>query len=125
MLFFSFGNRAFNKEYSESNIYIIISPKQSHESPFQFLEKAIEFIDEKIYPGEDFKSDYAGIKLIEGNYENIVMKWISSMSQSIEICFDDIQNVHRIKCNNSDPYRDEFLIETNEEYIIFLWSTTA
>lgn len=29
------------------------------------------------------------------------------------------------ECSSSDPYRDEYLIETAEEYMMFLWSTTA
>ena len=125
MLFFSFGNRAFNKEYSESNIYMIISPKEKYNSKLAFLEAAVDFVNEKVYPREDFKSDYEGMYLKDGEYRNILKKWIDSMNQSIEISFDDILNIQRIKCDSSDPYRDEYLLETQEEYVMFLWSVTA
>ena len=42
-----------------------------------------------------------------------------------EYSFDDILNIQRIKCDSSDPYRDEYLVETQDEYIMFLWSVTA
>ena len=48
MLFFSFGNRAFNKEYSESNIYMIISSKEKYISKLEFLEAAVDFVNEKV-----------------------------------------------------------------------------
>jgi len=125
MLFFSFGNRAFNKEFSESNIYVVVSPKYEYEDELSFLDKAINFIDDKVYPGEDFKSEYEGIYLKDGEYKEIIDRWIQSMNQSIEIKMDEIIGVQRIKCSSSDQYRDEYLIETAEEYMMFLWSTTA
>lgn len=125
MLFFSFGNRAFNKEFSESNIYVVVSPKYEYEDELSFLDKAINFIDDKVYPGEDFKSEYEGIYLKDGEYKEIIDRWIQSMNQSIEIKMDEIIEVQRIKCSSSNPYRDEYLIETAEEYMMFLWSTTA
>ena len=51
MLFFSFGNRAFNMEFSESNIYVVVSPKYEYEDELSFLDKAINFIDDKVYHG--------------------------------------------------------------------------
>ena len=78
-----------------------------------------------MYPGEDFKSEYEGIYLKDGEYKEIINRWIQSMDQSIEIKMDEIIEIQRIKCGSYDPYRDEYLIETAEEYMIFLWSTTA
>ncbi|MCR5120235.1 MAG: hypothetical protein K6B44_11550, partial [Lachnospiraceae bacterium] len=71
------------------------------------------------------KADYEGMYLRDGDYGAIVEHWIESMDQAIELSFDDIIEIKRIKCSSSDPYRDEYLIETEEEYIMFLWSTTA
>lgn len=125
MVFFSFCGRAFNKEYCESNIYIVIAAKEYYKTSLDFINNAVEYINDKVYPGENFKSDYEGIILKEGNFVDIVKHWIDSMNQSIEIKIDDITNIQRIKCNNSDSYRDEYLIETATEYIMLLWSTTA
>ncbi len=125
MIFFSFGNRVFNKEYSESNIYMVVARKDRYTDPIDFLNKAVSFIDEKVYPGEDFKADYEGMYLKDGEYRDIVERWILSMDKSVEIKMDDILNIRRIKCDSSDPYRDEYVLETKDEYIMFLWSTTA
>ena len=125
MIFLSFGNRAFNKEYTESNIYMIVSPKGKYSDPLDFLTDAVAFVDEKVYPGEDFKADYEGMYLRDGDYGAIVEQWSESMDQSIELSFDDIIDIKRIKCISYDPLRDEFLIETKEEHVMFLWFTTA
>ncbi len=125
MIFFSFGGKAFNKEYCETNIYIIIASKKDFNSQIDFLNRSIAFVNDKVYPGEEFASDYEEMSLKEGEYEEIVERWIDSMNNQIEIKFDEIKGIKRIKCNNYDPHRDEYLIETDCEYIMFLWSTTA
>lgn len=124
MIFFSFNDKVFNKEYKHSNIYIVISGRDNYDNAFNFIDKAVEFVNDKVYPGENFKSDFEGVKFKEGLYEDIIKHWIDSMDESIEIKFDDITNIHRIKCNNSNPLRDEYLVETPTEYIMFLWSCT-
>ena len=125
MIFLSFSGGAFNYRYSESNIYLVMAPKEDYGNPQEFMEKAIKYIDEKVYPGEDFKADYKGMYLKDGNYGDIVQRWIDSMNQSIEVKFDEITKIQRIKCDGSDPLRDEFMIETSREYVMFFWSTTA
>ena len=125
MVFLSFSGGAFNYKNSESNIYMVVAPKEDYDNPKDFLEKAIKYIDEKVYPGEGFKTDYEGMHLMEGNYGAIVQHWIDSMNQSIEVKFDEVTGIQRIKCDGYDPYRDEFVIETSREYVMFLWSTTA
>lgn len=46
------------------------------------------------------------------------------MNQSIEIIFDEILNIRRIVLKNYNPLRDDFLIETEDEYIMFSWWIT-
>ena len=53
--------------------------------------------------------------LKDGEFGAKVEHWIASMDQSIELSFDDIIDIKRIKCISYDPLRDEFLIETNAE----------
>ena len=79
----------------------------------------------RVYVQQIQQADYEGMYLKDGDYGAIVEHWIESMDQSIELSFDDIIDIKRIKCSSYDPLRDEFLIETKEEYVMFLWSTTA
>lgn len=125
MLYFSFGNLAFNGKSSESMIDMVVSGKSKFDNADVFLVDAIRYIDEGIYPGEGIKEDYQGAYLKEGLYKDIVMKWIASMNEKIEISFDDIQKTYRIKLDHYDPMRDEFILETADEFIMFSWSTSA
>ncbi len=91
MLYFSFGNLAFNGKSSESIIDIVISGKSKFKDADAFLVDAIKYMDEEIYPGEGIKEDYNGAHLKEGLYKEIVMRWIASMNEKVDISFDDIQ----------------------------------
>jgi len=125
MLYFSFGNLAFNDKSSESMIYMVASGKSKYDNEDAFFVDAIRYIDEEIYPGEGIKEDYSGAYLKEGLYKDIVMQWIASMNEKVEISFDEIRKTYRIKLNHYDPMRDEFILETADEFIMFSWSTSA
>ena len=125
MLYFSFGNLAFNGKSSESMIDIVISGKSKFKDADAFLVDAIKYMDEEIYLGEGIKEDYNGAHLKEGLYIEIVMRWIASMNEKVDISFDDIQKTYRIKLDHYDPMRDEFILETADEFIMFSWSTSA
>ncbi len=120
----SFENKAFNKGYGGVEIDMIFAPKAKYDDAMQFLEAAIKRTDEDIYPGCSELRDFEGLTLREGNYNAIVEEYISSMNESIEMIFDDIHNIRRIVLKNYDPLRDDFLIETEDEYIMFSWWIT-
>lgn len=125
MLFFSFGNLAFNSKASESMIEMIVSAKNRYDNPQSFFESAVKYIDEDIYPGEGIKEDYDGAYLKEGLYADIVRKWISSMDEKVDIQMDEVVKTYRIKLPYYEPMKDEFILETADEYIMFSWSTSA
>lgn len=125
MLYYSFGSLAFNCKSGESMIDMVISGKSKYNNADTFLADAIRFIDEEIYPGEGIKEDYSGAHLKEGLYKDIVMQWIDSMNEKVAITFSEIQKIYRIKLEQYDPMRDEFVLETADEYIMFSWSTSA
>ena len=125
MIYFSFVNLAFNSKSSESTINIVISSKSRYGAPGIFAEAAIGFLDEKIYPGDGIKDDYPGMKLRAGLYENIVREWISSLDKIVDIQADNIIRTFRIVTDQFDPMRDEYILETEDEYIMFLWCTSA
>lgn len=125
MLYFSFGNLAFNGKSSESMIDMVVSGKGKFDNADAFLVEVIRYLDKEIYPGDDIKEDYSGANLKEGLYKDIVNQWIASMNEKVEISFDEIQKTYRIKLDHYDPMRDEFILETADEYIMFSWSTSA
>ena len=125
MLYFGFGNFAFNDKSSESTIFMIVSAKCRYNEPQKFLTEAFRYLDEKIDPGYNTAAEYEGASLKEGQYLNIVEQWISTMNERIEIQVSDILKTYRIKHAQYDPFCDEFLLETANEYILFHWSTAA
>lgn len=125
MLYFSFGNLAFNGKSSESMIDMVVSGKGKFDNADAFLVEVIRYLDKEIYPGDGIKEDYSGAYLKEGSYKDIVNQWIASMNEKVEISFDEIQKTYRIKLDHYDPMRDEFILETADEYIMFSWSTSA
>ena len=125
MLFFSFDSPVFNKGYEYSNISMVVSVKAKYASPHLFMKEAFRFIDEEIYPEEDIITEYAGAHLKEGRYSEIVKRWIATMSEKVDIQMDKIIKTYRIKCPSYRPFNDDFILETTDEYIMFLWSTSA
>ena len=54
MIAFSFGNEAFNKEYTEQTIEILVDAKIKHQSPDAFAHVALDYLDTEVYPGERY-----------------------------------------------------------------------
>lgn len=125
MIHFSFGNSAFNCGSSESTTEMTVAPKAIYENPEQFLRAAVAFMDEKVNPGYGIKEEYEGARLKAGQYTDIVKNWLATMNEKVEVCIDEIQKAWRIKKVQPDPISDEFVLETADEYILFLWTTSA
>ncbi len=125
MIFFSFGNLAFNQINSESTIDMVVAAKEKYKDANSFFEEAVTYLDEVIYPGDDTKQEYEGAILKDGNYNDIVKHYIELMDQKVLIEFDDIQKIERIKLAHDGYLREEFIIETNTEFIMLAWSTSA
>ncbi len=123
MLYFSFYDKAFPKEYRVFQIEMVIAPKSTYEDELSFVNAALDFLGDRVYKDIDMQAEHEGVHLKDGEYRDIVQHWIQTIEQSITINFDEIQKIQRIKCNHSDPLQDEFLIQTEDEYIMFLWST--
>ena len=125
MVFFSFGNLAFNLVNSESTIDIVVASKEKYKDANSFFDSAVLYLDEKIYPGDNIKQEYEGAVLKDGNYNDIVRHYIELMDQKVMIDFDDIQKIQRIKFAYGGFLREDFIIETDVEFIMFSWSTSA
>lgn len=69
--------------------------------------------------------EYDGISLKTGKYDEIVNRLIERFNERVDVKFENIQNIFRIKREVYNPLVDEFIIETDDEYIMFLWATTA
>ncbi|MCQ2974119.1 MAG: hypothetical protein MJ211_04840 [Bacteroidales bacterium] len=71
MIYLHFRNNTFNCPNSELVIEIIISAKNKFKSPLQFLNEAINTIDNK-YPYDEIKKDYIYAKLQEGDFIDFI-----------------------------------------------------
>lgn len=125
MVFFSFGNLAFNQIESESTIDMVVASKEKYKDAYSFFDSAVTYLDEKIYPGDETKQEYEGAILKDGNYDDIVKRYIELMNRKVLIEFDDIRKIQRIKLAHDGYLREEFIIETETEFIMFAWATTA
>lgn len=125
MLFFSFGNLAFNIQSSEQTIDMVVDSKSKYSAVEDFLTAGIKYLDESVYPGDGIAIEYDGISLKAGKYDEIVSRWIDGLNERVEVKIENIQNIFRIKRNVCNPLVDEFVIETDDEFILFLWATTA
>ncbi len=114
--------KCFNNDTSK--IDMIISEKTPFGSSTLFMTEVISFLDNEIYPecGVDF--DYKGFHLKEGLYADIIDQRIQLMNQKSEIKIQNVKKTYRIKRTAYNPNCDEFVIETDKEYIAFLWSIT-
>lgn len=104
---------------------MIIADKRDFTSPKMFAKEAFEYLNEIIYPGENFYDEYTGFSLREKAYENIIKDKISGMNQKVSIYFEKFKKTYRIIKNIKDPLCEEFVIETEKEFILFLWEVTA
>ena len=125
MISYSFGNLAFNNEYGENTIEMIVSAQNRYKTPEEFFRAAIRFLDEVVWTGYNVAAEYNSASLKDGNFGDIVQKWLNSMDEKVEINVDEIIKIYRVKRATYDPLVDEFLIETRNEYILLLWATSA
>lgn len=125
MLFFSFGNLAFNVQGSEQTIDMVVDIKSKYRTVDDFMSAGIKYLDESAYPGCGIAIEYDSISLEIGEYDEIVSRWIDGLNERVEVRIENIQNIFRIKRAVYNPLVDEFIIEADDEYIMFLWSTTA
>ena len=125
MLFFSFGNLAFNVQCSEQTIDMVVDIKSKYRTVDDFMSAGIKYLDESAYPGVGIAIEYDGISLEIGEYDEIVSRWIDGLNERVEVRIENIRNIFRINRMVDNPYVDEYIIETDDEFIMFLWATTA
>ena len=125
MLFFALGNLAFNIQNSEQTIDMVVDCKNKYNSVNDFMSAGIKYLDEAVYPGDGIAVEYDGISLKTGEYDEIISRLLEGFNERVDVRFENIQNIFRIKRAVYNPLVDEFIIETDDEYIMFLWATTA
>ena len=125
MIYFSFGDQLFKKNYRSCRIDIVIASKPKFDSPYAFLEEAAEMLVSKLNRDEycHLQSKDCFLKL--GAYSSIIEHWISSLHEDAEIVIDDIQYTFRVKNPGYlNPCEDVYVVSTPNEYMLFIWSTS-
>ena len=126
MIAFSFGNEAFNKEYTEQTIEILVDAKTKHQSLDSFAHAALDYLDEEVYPGEGYIDlSYEGFTIEEKQYKDIILDHLLQMNHKIDVHLGEIKRTYRIKKQVYDPYEIVYIVETDVEYILIMWATTA
>ncbi|WP_286153140.1 hypothetical protein [Sporofaciens musculi] len=121
MIAFDFGNLCFNSGASEQNILVVISGKNMFLSMNDFITEAVNFLESD----GRFCGNWTEIYKNRTNLPAIA--WMKSrleeMNQRVNILYEPI-----IKAVNVVPskWNDITLgIETMNEYILYLWGTSA
>lgn len=89
------------------------------------MSVGIKYLEESVYSGDGIAIEYDGISLKTGKYDEIISRWIEGLNKRVDVKIENIQNIFRIKREVYNPFIDEFIIETDDKFIMFLWETTA
>lgn len=125
MIAFDFGNLCFNSGASEQNILVVVSGKNMFLSMNDFITEAVNFLESDGRFCGNWTEIYKNRTNLPASADDIA--WMKSrleeMNQRVNILYEPI-----IKAVNVVPskWNDITLgIETTNEYILFLWGTSA
>lgn len=125
MIAFDFGNLCFNSGASEQNILVVISGKNMFLSMNDFITEAVNFLESDGRFCGNWTEIYKNRTNLPASADDIA--WMKSrleeMNQRVNILYEPI-----IKAVNvvSSKWNDITLgIETMNEYILYLWGTSA
>ena len=125
MIAFDFGNLCFNSGASEQNILVVISGKNMFLSMNDFITEAVNFLESDGRFCGNWTEIYKNRTNLPASADDIA--WMKSrleeMNQRVSILYEPI-----IKAVNVVPskWNDITLgIETMNEYILYLWGTSA
>ena len=125
MIAFDFGNLCFNSGASEQNILVVISGKNMFLSMNDFITEAVNFLESDGRFCGNWTEIYKNRTNLPASADDIA--WMESrldeMNQRVSILYEPI-----IRAVNVVPpkWNDITLgIETTNEYILFLWGTSA
>ena len=125
MIAFDFGNLCFNSGASEQNILVVISGKNMFLSMNDFITEAVNFLESDGRFCGNWTEIYKNRTNLPASADDIA--WMESrldeMNQRVSILYELI-----IRAVNVVPpkWNDITLgIETTNEYILFLWGTSA
>ena len=125
MIAIDFGNLCFNVGVSEQNILIVVAPQNEFLSLDDFITEALKFLesDENFY--DHWTEMYKNRTNLPASSDDIA--WMKSrldeMNKNVKILYEPV-----IKAVNLFPpkWHDITLgLETKNEYILYLWGTSA
>ena len=125
MIAIDFGHFCFNNPSSEQNILIVLAPKSEYSSLDEFVTQALIYLESDGEFYDKWTEMYQNRTYSPVNDEEKI--WLKSrldeMNQRINILYESIVNVVHII---PPKWNDMTLgIETESEYIFYLWSTSA
>ena len=125
MIAIDFGNLCFNNSSSEQYILIVLAPKSEYSLLDEFVTKALLFLESDGEFYDKWTEMYQNRTYSPVNDEEKI--WLKSrldeMNQRVNILYESIVNVVHII---PPKWNDMTLgIETESEYIFYLWSTSA
>lgn len=127
MNYIGFGSRCFNVPASEKTIDLVFASKSEAVDIGDFVKKAAEYLCAEIesYSGEIPENVFPDMTVtpVGIDEKNLIDNLISDMNKSVEIRMEKPLNIVRIAKAHWNWL--QFAGETEHNYILFLWSTTA
>ena len=125
MIAIDFGNLCFNVEASEQNILVVIDCKNVFSSLDEFITAAFNFLESDERFCGNWTEIYKNCTNLPASDDDIayMKSRLEEMNQSVNILYGPI-----IKAVNVIPpkWNDISLgLETIDEYILYLWGTSA
>lgn len=125
MVAIDFGHCCFNNPSSEQNILIVLAPKSEYSSLDEFVTQALVYLESDVEFYEKCTEMYRNRTYSPVTDEE--KRWMKTrfdeMNQRINILYESIVNVVHII---PPKWNDMTLgIETESEYIFYLWGTSA
>lgn len=125
MIAFDFGNLCFNSGASEQNILVVVSGKNMFLSMNDFITEAVNFLESDGRFCGNQTEIYKNRTNLPASADDIAQmkSRLEEMNQRVNILYEPI-----IKAVNVVPskWNDITLgIETMNEYILYLWGTSA
>ena len=125
MFAMSFGQNSFNLPSTEQGIIMVVAPKKEYTSMEEFVLKAFDFMNTDGEFCDDWVDYYSERTYTPASDSDIkyMGDCINSMNQKISILHEPIiKAVHVVPPKWNDI---SLGIETESEYILYIWTTSA
>lgn len=119
-----FGNLAFNCEYSEQNLCIVVAGKNEASTIYDFIHKALDYQIKFNFVSSCDAEEYKNCVFVDATDD--VVKWLHEIIEGMnrEVSFEIGEPIKTLTGTITD-FDNAWVIETKEMFYYIFWCTTA